>query len=99
MLTKSAIATQNLDLIQQAIDDANRQMTGLPLSPNDFRIIRGDCDTKLENLRAESVWVAESFRRLIATIEALELKIDQQRSEISEKTRIIYQIKKTLGDL
>ncbi len=98
MITKSTMATQNLDLIQQAIEEADKKMAGVALDKNDFANIRNETDHKLEELRADTVWIMESFRRLILTIEAKEEEIDRLHSEILAKNRIIFQVKKALGE-
>ncbi len=92
------MSTQNLDLIQQAIEEADKKMIGVALDKNDFANVRGEADQKLEELRADAVWIMESFRRLILTIEAKEEEIDRLHSEILGKNRIIHQIKKALGE-
>jgi len=86
----------NLDMIQRAIDEADKKLSGVALSHNDYMVIRGEYEHKIEETRADTVWLMESYQRLIATIDSLEAEIDKLHSEILGKNRIIFQVKKAL---
>ncbi len=96
MTTRATMMTQNLDMIQQAIEDADKEMARMPLSGFDFRVLKGELDAKLDNVEVDTRWLAESCRKLVATIQSLEEKIDQLQGEVRERNRIIFQIKKAI---
>ncbi len=94
--TISTITTTNLDLIQQAVDDAEKQLQGKPLAAYDFENIRHEYEARLDQSTSDILWLSESIRRLIATVSTLEDKINELKSELSNKNRIIFQIKKAI---